>query len=99
MSRALNHVELMYRPGERRLAARVFEMLGCAVVDRGGTFFTAMVEPERSDFMNNCFYASEITAEQLALENALSTAMQSGSLAASSREYRSRLQRVSNRDI
>jgi hypothetical protein len=36
MSRRLNHVELVYAPGERQLAARTFELLGCRVEDKGG---------------------------------------------------------------
>ena len=31
-----NHVEMVHRPGERELAARVFELLGMRVLDRGG---------------------------------------------------------------
>ena len=39
--RRLNHVEMVYRPGERELAGRVFEVLGLRVFDRGGTWFRA----------------------------------------------------------
>ncbi len=99
MSRQLNHVELVYRPGERQLAARVFELLGCTVVDRGGTFLTAFVEPAVSDFMNNCLYASEVTTEQLALERALGKAMHGGSIAAESRRYLERLRREPQRSF
>jgi hypothetical protein len=91
-ARQLNHVELVYRPGERHIAARVFELLGCAVADRGGTFLTAFVEPTAKDFMNNCFYASEVTPEQLELEQALDRAMRDGPLAVESNRYLERLQ-------
>ncbi len=40
-SRLLNHVEMVYLPGERRLVAKLFQALGCAVVDRGGTFMSS----------------------------------------------------------
>ncbi|MEX0950186.1 MAG: hypothetical protein WEE69_08275 [Acidimicrobiia bacterium] len=91
MGRQLNHVELVYRPGERALATRVFELLGCTVADRGGTFLTAFVEPTENDFTNNCFYASEMTAEQVALEDALGSAMHDGSIAADAHRYLERL--------
>jgi hypothetical protein len=99
MTRQLNHVELVYRPGERRLAARVFELLGCTVADRGGTFLTAFIEPSVQDFMNNCFYASEVTSEQLALEDALETAIRGGAIAAEAGSYLDRLEREPQRSF
>jgi len=76
--RAINHVELVYRPGERALAARVFELLGCRPNDRGGTFLTSFVEPTEDDFCNNAVYASEVTPEQWALDCALADALTTG---------------------
>jgi hypothetical protein len=73
--RRLNHVEMVYRPGERELAGRVFEVLGLRVLDRGGTWFTALVDPEVADFSNNACYASEVTPEQWALEQSLADAI------------------------
>jgi hypothetical protein len=70
-ARRLNHVEMVYRPGERELAKRVFELLGCKPVDRGGTFVSSLVDPDSDDFSNNVVYASEVTAEQWDLECAL----------------------------
>jgi hypothetical protein len=99
MSRQLNHVELVYRPGERHLAARVFELLGCAVADRGGTFLTAFIDPAAHDFMNNCFYASEVTSEQRALEQALDQAMRGGAIQAEARCYLDRLEREPQRSF
>ena len=99
MGRQLNHVELVYRPGERGLAARVLELLGCAVVDRGGTFLTAFVDPMVNDFMNNCFYASEATSEQLGLEAALGRALRGGRLGVEARCYLDRLQREPQRSF
>jgi hypothetical protein len=71
----LNHVEMVYRPGERELAGRVFELLGMRVLDRGGTWMTALVDPEVADFSNNACYASEVTPEQWALEQTLARAI------------------------
>ena len=93
MSRQLNHVELVYRTGERRLATRFFELLGCAVADRGGQFLTAFVDPTANDFLNNCLYASEATPEQAALDAALEHALQRGTLKGPARGYLDRLRR------
>ena len=41
--RRLTHVELLYRPGERELAIRLFTLLGCDPVDRGGQLLVAPV--------------------------------------------------------
>lgn len=75
--RRLNHVEMVYRPGERELAGRVFELLGLRVVDRGGTWFSALVDPAVADFSNNACYASEVTPEQWELEQSLAAALTS----------------------
>jgi hypothetical protein len=72
----LNHVEMVYRPGERALAGRVFELLGMRVLDRGGTWMTALVDPDVADFSNNACYASEVTPEQWALEQTLARAIE-----------------------
>jgi hypothetical protein len=44
-TRRLNHVEMIYRPGERDVARRVFELLGMRVVDRGGRWMLALADP------------------------------------------------------
>ena len=75
MLRQLNHVEMVYRPGERMLAARVFELLGLRVVDPGGRWLFALGDPGLADFSNNACYASEVTPEQWALEQALEAAI------------------------
>jgi hypothetical protein len=72
--RRITHAELLHRPGERELAKRVFELLGCRVLDRGGHFFTAFVEPGVTDYVTNVLYASEVTAEQWAFERQLDLA-------------------------
>jgi hypothetical protein len=99
-ARHLNHVELLYRPGERELAKRVFEILGFRVSDRGGTFFTAFVEPEESDYTNNAVYASEVTDEQWALEQALTGALGSDDeVGVTARAYLGRLQKEPQRSF
>ena len=97
MDRQLNHVEFVYRPGERELAKRFFELWGCAVTDRGGTFFTVCIDSTVHDFMNNCFYASEVTPEQWALETALQGTMQDTAVEEANHHYRERLSREPQR--
>ena len=70
VARRITHVELLHTPGERPLAARVFELLGCTVADSGGHWFTAFVDANLRDWANNVFYASEAPAAQLAIEEA-----------------------------
>jgi len=61
---ALNHVELVHRPGERELAKQVFQLLGCSTLDRGGEFVSAMVDGGDVAAPNNVLYVSEVTPEQ-----------------------------------
>ena len=77
-TRQLNHVEMIYRPGERALAGRVFELLGMRVVDRGGEWMTALIDPSVGDGSNNACYTSQVTPEQWTLEQSLSSAMARG---------------------
>ena len=96
-ARRLNHVEMVYRPGERELAARVFELLGLNVVDSGGTWMSAHIDPAIGDPANNACYASEMTAEQWDLEQALAGEIAaggeaSGAVGSAARGYLVRLQ-------
>jgi hypothetical protein len=98
--RTLNHVELVYRPGERDLAIRFFELLGCRPVDRGGTFFSALVEPTVPDFVNNVLYASEVTPEQWQLDRTLIAAIDGeGEVGAAAQVYLERLRREPQRSF
>jgi hypothetical protein len=52
-----NHIEMVYRPGERGLAKRVFELVGREVVDDGrpwlkvdGRLFISEVKPKQWEF-------------------------------------------------
>ena len=53
----------------------MFELLGLGVHDRGGIWFSAFIDPAIADFSNNACYASEVTPEQWALEQALAATM------------------------
>ncbi len=88
----LNHVELVYRPGERALAARVLELLGCRVMDTGGTFLSAFVDAGTDDFLNNALYASEVTPEQWELDRSLLESLdRADDLGSAGRAYLDRL--------
>ncbi|MBV1686162.1 hypothetical protein KRR38_00355 [Novosphingobium sp. G106] len=73
----LNHVEALYRPGERELAIELVEALGCAVTDTGfkgdgvDTFLAVHPNPDDRNPNNNVFYISQIRSNQLAVEERL----------------------------
>ena len=79
----LNHVELVYRSGERKLVAKVFETLGCSVVETGGPYLVIQVSATSGNFLNNVLYASEVTAAQAQLESALEDQLVGGGAVAS----------------
>jgi hypothetical protein len=95
--RRLTHAEFVYRPGERHLAAAFFELLGCRPSDRGGEFFTSFVDPAGTDYSRNAFYASEVTAEQWALEQAIGG--DAGAVAGTRAAYLERLRREPQRSF
>jgi hypothetical protein len=72
----LNHIEAVYRPGERQLAIDLFEALGCATADTGvmnetGSSYVA-VHPDPGDCnYDNVIYLGEMAGEQLKLEDML----------------------------
>jgi len=75
--RMLNHMEFVYRPGERKLAVAVFELLGFLVRDDGGEFLAACVDPLAPDIIDNACYASQVTPQQWAFEETLGKALAS----------------------
>lgn len=77
--RLLNHLEMVYRPGERHLVTKLFTALGCTVIDTGGTHLGISVNPTEEFPRNNALYASEVTPEQWALEQLLQKALEGGS--------------------
>lgn len=92
VARQITHAELVYRPGERALAARVLDLLGCQVLDRGGHWFTARVEPAEESYTTNVLYASEVTPEQWAFETALAAQLDAdGGFAAASATWAAHL--------
>lgn len=79
----LNHLEVLYKPGERELAVALMTALGFEVADydkvssSGQSYLFIHLEPTDLDTINNIFYLSEARAEQLELEEALQSARQS----------------------
>ena len=72
----LNHVEMLYRPGERELAADFFRALGCTCETKMHPVYAfAFIESGDKDVINNVVYLSEIRPEQVALEDALQSAL------------------------
>ena len=56
----LNHVEMLYQPGERELAGEFFRTLGCAVdTQMHPVFALAFLEASDKDPINNVVYLSE----------------------------------------
>ncbi|HKD68890.1 MAG TPA: hypothetical protein VKB84_18745 [Candidatus Binataceae bacterium] len=74
--RLLNHLEMVYRPGERHLVTKLFTALGCTVTDSGHTHLGIAVGATDKFGLNNAMYASEVTAEQWALEEQLQKALE-----------------------
>ena len=70
----LNHVETLYRPGEREIAIRMATALGCVISDTGfkgdgdESFLAAHHNPGDPDPRNNAFFMSPMRPEQQALE-------------------------------
>jgi len=91
---ALNHVEMVYRPGERQLALDVLGVLGCHTMDSGGIWARGLVDAGRTELAgdsNNVVYVSEVTPEQWALEVTMSAALHDGPLAGPWSAYAGRL--------
>ncbi len=81
--RMLNHVELIYAPGDRKPVKRLFEALGCKVIDpQDGPipedlgpgvlpYLVIYLDPESDDPFDNVMYASEVTTVQWEFEQQL----------------------------
>src|SRR5437870_4796006 len=90
--RFVNHVgPFLYRPGERQLAARLFELLGCRTSDTGGKYLGVRIGPDNGagdrakPFI---MFATEVTPEQWAFDQALSRSIgREGALAAAYGKY------------
>lgn len=68
-ARALNHAEIVHRPGERELVRRAFTALGCQVRDGASGVWL---------FADEVFLVSEVTPEQWAFEEWLAARLAEG---------------------
>jgi hypothetical protein len=85
----LNHIELVYAPGERALARCLFEGLGFRVVDpqtdpipdnlgpAAAPYLVIYMDPDDGDVIDNVLYASEANPDQWRFERALSESLAS----------------------
>src|SRR5450432_1828006 len=72
----IGHLALHYRPGDEGQARRLFELLGCQLIQNGpspGTdgFSTVVVDGEDWNYVDNVMYLSRVSDAQLALEAAI----------------------------
>jgi hypothetical protein len=73
----LNHLEMLYQPGERSLAISFCEMLGWSVTeteqksDVGSTYMVVRFEPAESSYLDNVMFLSEMRTEHMELDKVL----------------------------
>jgi hypothetical protein len=73
----LNHLEALYRPGDRELAIEFVEALGCTTTDTGfetetgASYISVHPNGAEVDRLNNVFYVSEMLPGQVRLEDML----------------------------
>jgi hypothetical protein len=73
----LNHLEMLYQPGERGLAISFCEMLGWSVTetdqksDVGSTYMIVRFEPAESSYIDNVMFLSEMRPEHAELDQTL----------------------------
>ncbi len=82
-ARLLNHLELVYAPGERPLARALLEGLGFRVLDpqtdpippnlgpAAAPFLIVYMNPKDDDVIDNILYAAEVREDQWRFEQAL----------------------------
>ncbi|MFT3865128.1 MAG: hypothetical protein QM729_12705 [Solirubrobacterales bacterium] len=70
----INHVEMIFRPGEREAARAFFETMGFAVSDFG-PWLVVNVDPENANGIDNVMYASEPVPAQQRFEEELREAL------------------------
>lgn len=71
----LNHLEALYRPGDRALAIEFVEALGCTATDTGfetetgASYISVHPHQAGNDPLNNVVYVSEMLPDQVRLED------------------------------
>ena len=74
--RLLNHLEMLHQPGERALAIKAYEALGCRVSQPEKPTMVAHVAPDSDDKSNNILYSSEVSPEQWEFEQTFKRALE-----------------------
>ena len=75
----LNHLEALYRPGDRELAIEFVEALGCTTTDTGfatetgATYISVCPHGAESDPLNNDCYSGKMERMQVLLEDIMPT--------------------------
>jgi hypothetical protein len=81
----LNHLEMLYRPGERDLAVSFCNMLGWHVIETdtktevGSTYMIVQFEPADSSYLDNVMFLSEMRPEHVDLEKVVAALRHSDS--------------------
>ncbi len=91
--RFLNHVALVYQPGERAVARKLFELLGCDAREGSGPWLSGAVDDSEPDRSNNALFATEVAPEELAFARQLAEVTSQGDLAAGREEFEARRKR------
>ncbi len=94
----LTHVELIYAPGDRKRVQRLFEALGCHVIDpqdgdapaelgpAAEPYLIIYLNPASDDPFDNVLYASEVTPVQWEFEQQLNQQLSENPALAEARE-------------
>ena len=79
----IGHVAMHYRPGDEAPARRLFELLGCTLVDNGPDpgndgFCSIVVSGDDWNYVDDMLYLSKASAQQVALDDAVADALGAG---------------------
>ena len=92
--RVLSHIEMVYRPGERDLALRLFEVLGLTISESHGYILGFIDDGALGNLLENMLSVSEITPEHWAFEQALAENLQRPEFAARGEAYRQAIRKA-----
>jgi hypothetical protein len=79
----IGHVAMYYRPGDEAQARRLFELIGCTLVDNGPDpgrdgFTSIVVAGPDWNYVDDMLYLARASAQQLALEDVIRDALRVG---------------------
>lgn len=82
----INHVEMIFQPGERDAARALFESMGFGVGDHG-PWLVVSIDPATGNGVDNVMYASEPVPAQQQFEEALAEALADSPAATAALEH------------